>query len=215
MEEYARQFFEPGLCDDLQVHLTSYAIKSRKLFPGTPDCIHSSVLLFRSRILIGCLRVEGRGFEFMDVCASSMGGGGKGGERSVTRLYHYGYVLPGKVRGPIKDLAVQLKVIKKGIISREIVGFEWKGGSLADSLNSDQELMKELNGLAKDSPSLGISPRTSGSGTTLQVYADGGGDFVTVWQPVRDPRDFPSQGDIRIAESIAGHIRHHPSGPNN
>jgi len=207
IEEHARQFFEPGLCDDLQVHLTSYAIKSSKLFPGTTDCIHSSVLLFRNRILIGCLRVEGRGFEFVDVCASSMGGGGKGGESSVTRMYHYGYVLPGKIRGPIKDMDVHLKVLRKGIIGRKIVGFEWRGGRLADSLNSDQELMMELGRLTKDSPSLGVHPRVSGLGTTLEVYADVSGGFVTVWQPVRDPWDFPSQKDIGITERILDHIR--------
>jgi len=43
-----------------------------------------------------------------------------------------------------KDLKVELKAKEKGFMSKEIVGYEWKGGKLAQALNGDAELEKML-----------------------------------------------------------------------
>lgn len=204
LEKCAKQYFDIELCHECQRHLGALTIESMVVVPGTPGCLHKSALLELGNILlVGCLKIEGRGFDFLDIYAMSTASN-RGG---ATNTCSYGFVVNKNPADSRKDLAVRLKVIKRGLINREIAGFEWKGGGLAERLNSDPLLMGRLKGLDPDSPSLGLASSMSGWGTTLQVFASRYDDFVSVWQPVRDPRSFPSMDDIRIAETIAGHIR--------
>lgn len=204
LEKYSMQYFDIGLCHECQRHMGTLNIESTVAVPGTLGCLHKSALLELGNILlIGCLKIEGRGFDFLDIYAMSTGSN-KG---RATRTFSYGFVVNKDPANSRKDLAVRLKVIKRGFINREIAGFEWKGGGLAEKLNSDALLMERLKGLDPESPSLGLASSMSGWGTTLQVFASRYDDFVSVWQPVRDPRSFSTMDDIRIAETIAGHIR--------
>jgi len=204
IEEKAILEYDAKICEDLQRHLSSFSIKPRTVFPGTSECIHGRVLLEFGKLLIGCLKVEDLNFNQIDVVKYA-GGGGKGG--GTYTLHYYGYVVHGRPEENWNDFKVQIKAIKKGLLSRELTGFEWRGGSLAERLNSDLELASMVKKLREDAPGLGIGGVFVGWGTTFHVYASRTEDFVTFWHPLRNPTDLPSREDIDIANRACMHIR--------
>jgi len=205
IEEKAILEYDTKLCEDLQRHLSSLSIESRVVFPGTSECIHGRVLLEFGRLLIGCLKVEGRNFNQIDIVKYVGGGGGKGG--GTYTLYYYGYVVSGRPGENKDDFQVQIKAIKKGLLSRELIGFEWRGGSLAERLNSDLELTSMVKKLGEGAPGLGIGGIVVGWGTTFHAHASRHEDSLTFWQPLRDSTDLPSREDIDVANRACMQIR--------
>jgi len=197
--------YDAKLCEDLQRHLSSLSIESRAVFPGTSECIHGRVLLEFGKLLIGCIKVEDRNFNQIDIVKYVGGGGGKGG--GTYTLYYYGYVVLGRTVESWDDFKVQIKAIKKGLLNRVLIGFEWRGGSLVERLNSDLELASMVKKLGEGAPGLGIGGVAVGWGTTFHAYASRQDDFVTFWQPLRDPTVLPSREDIDIANRACMHIR--------
>jgi hypothetical protein len=197
LEEKDLLHYDYKLCEELHMHLDSLSIESRVVLPGTSECIHKHVRLEPfERLLTGSLKVDRRDFDFIDIC-----------EYQRFSIFYFGYVLETQTALSITDFNVGLKVIKKGLFDKEIVGFEWKGGELAERLNSDDELMTLVKGIKKESPSLGVGGPVSGWGSTLHVYASKWENSVTFWQPSRHLREFPSKNDIEIAEKVSEHIR--------
>ncbi len=197
LEEKDLLHYDYKLCEDLKKHLSSLSIESRVVFPGTSECIHKHVRLEPfERLLTGSLKVYRKNFDFFDIC-----------EYERYSILYFGYVLERQTALPSTDFNVGLKVIKKGLFNKEIVGFKWVGGELAERLNSDEELMTMVKGIKKESPSLGVGGPVSGWGSTLHVYASKWENSITFWQPFRDPRELPSKEDIEIAEKVSEHIQ--------
>lgn len=215
------QVFDSQLCEELRTHLDSLSIESRMAFPRTPECIHQTVGLGHEKILIGCLKVDRYNFDFIDIANKfwdskdpSLTPSWIRPTRSSRKDIHFGYVVRDRLVDSVKD--VQLLVHKKGFrlreINREMTGFEWGGGDLADILNSDMELMSMLARLDSSSASFGkyintLETKFAEKGSTLHIFPNPKENSVTFWQPVRDPRNFPSNEDIWIANRVCMHIR--------
>jgi hypothetical protein len=58
--------------------------------------------------------------------------------------YSFYYGVRCNVEGLEKQVKARMKIKSKGLIRRELVDIEWKGGELADELNRDNELKKRL-----------------------------------------------------------------------
>jgi len=53
-------------------------------------------------------------------------------------------VVQAKIDGLENKLKAEAKSIKKGFLSKEVVGLKWEGGSLAQLLNADSDLKTKL-----------------------------------------------------------------------
>lgn len=196
--------YDQGLCYDLQKYLDSLSIGSKMVIPYTPECIHESMAIvfdYYHKLLIACLKVEGQDFDFIDVTRLVF-------EAKHPRIdYHYGFVIQGICDGALK--IVHLKVHRKSLINHEMTGFEWKGDSLAERLNSDTQLKEMLETIYAGSPLFGTitNPVENSWGTTLHIYSLKKEGLTIVWLPVRNPRDFPFQNDMEIVKRIIWNIR--------
>jgi len=208
-------FYAEGICEDLQTHLSSLSIESRIAYPcpwsiGSTSVILEDISEYSLGIRVhGSLEVEGHNFDFIQVSSRDE----KEDEKRVVTKYHYGYVVRDKVKAPStvrkSFKGVYLKIHKKGFIHRNMTECVWTGGRLIDNLNSDLELKKLIDGLDKESESLGggRSWIRNFKSSTLHILPSKDGEFYFLWQPVKGPRDYPSKKDVEIADRVTMHIR--------
>lgn len=210
------KLFDQGLCKDLEEHLSSLSIESRMVIPGTSECIHKAMVKDQiEKMLHGCLKVDGQGFDFLDVVRRDWKRTPNwrfdAYSRSDLGLWTYGYVIRGRCPEAIESQPpklVRLKVIGKGL-NQQVMGLEWEGDGLAIRLNSDSKLRGMLELLDVGSPPLGVNSWSAHHDCWAMphIYSSNKEDLVTIWLPVGDRRDFPSRNEIEIVNRICVHIR--------
>jgi len=94
---------------------------------------------------IGSVSVEGKNIDVVEVEMKLVGGGFDSDEFHgdigySTSVYRFNYVVQAEIDGLENKLKAEAKPIKKGFLSKEVVGLKWEGGSLAQLLNVDSNL---------------------------------------------------------------------------
>lgn len=101
---------------------------------------------------------------------------------------------------PSEQLKAKMKVLKRGLLFREVAGFSWEGGYLADALNMDVDL---LNMLSEDMK-IEVEPKKDGAEITISR------DAVirrTGFMGIRTELEYISPfRELMVAEKIAQHI---------
>ena len=92
---------------------------------------------------IGSVKVENRNINLVEIEMKAGGGEWEGIDFSAN-VYRYNYLVQAKIDGLENKLKVEAKPIKKGFLSKEVVGLKWEGGSLAQLLNADSDLKTKL-----------------------------------------------------------------------
>lgn len=155
---------------------------------------------------VGSVNVESRDIDAVEVEMKRVGGGDFIADAEFgdaidhgTKVYRYNYVLRIRIDGLKNKLKAELKPIKKGFFSREVVGQKWEGEYLAQLLNADSELMNMLvrDGLVK-----------------LEIRPDKKSQCVKMRQKTFYPKTalaFPTSETFKIYSRIAQHIRSIPT----
>ena len=101
---------------------------------------------------IGTIKLEGKNIDLIELSRKQekksstsfgVGGIGIGVESSDEDNVREKYIIRTDT-GLGKDLKAELKPIEKGLMNKELVGYEWKGGKLAKALEADTELTKMI-----------------------------------------------------------------------
>jgi hypothetical protein len=140
--------------DDLCQCLVQWGINASVLDKNSPDVLPlNKVFGIATDPPIGTIKVEGKNFDLIElhhrVVAKSSGmtiGGVitlKSNDNQGTQDLLQKYIVRADTSLG-KNLKVEMKAKEKGFMNKEIVGYEWKGGKLAQALNSDAELEKTL-----------------------------------------------------------------------
>ena len=169
---FSRQYMRlvnPGLgslTSDLASHLNQIGVKATEIKSDSPEAIKHGVKVFGNDSLDvppwGVIKVEGRNVEFVEpVVMNVPGGGGGAGKRRMDAMnVTIRYLLRARI-GDEGDFS-----------ATSLVG--WEGGSLADALNSDEEL-KRIDG----GPWVATHPRQGAQGGLLCLHiAAGEGELV-------------------------------------
>ncbi len=134
--------------------LNQWGIKATVLDKNSPELLPvNKVFGIATDPPIGTIKVEGKNFDLIELHhrvvgkSSGMSIGGvitikPNDNQSPQDLLQKYIVRADTSMG--RDLKVELKATEKGFMSKEIVGYEWKGGKLAQALNSDAELERML-----------------------------------------------------------------------
>jgi len=141
--------------------------------------------------------------------------------------YHISYLVDGIVENLEGDLRAETRPKRAGPFEKKVTGFEWKGGRLAEKLNSDPYVMKTL--LRMRSPVIMVEPHkeiiSSSAGMQLVLKSDTEepsyemesherAQYVeirasTIVSDERNARSraFPTLEAFEVYEKIAQHIR--------
>jgi hypothetical protein len=194
---------EVGLINELCEHLRQIGIEATVLDLKSPEAIHHTPtmhIIYSMKNLppLGCVKVEGRNIDLVEVIRSSEG------TSELSRIfYRYKYAVKAKVGNLEDELKAEVKPIKKGFPTSEIVDYNWEGGELAQLLNADSELKNMLLGLGaphlmvipnKKDQYVGITPIVS---STAFLIHD-----MTVGR-----KAFPTREAFEAYDRIAQHIR--------
>ena len=208
IQEAEKQRFDKELSENLRNHLSSLSIESKIVSPGTPECIQSISQYGRLNTLLGCVKVNGFHFDQIDVIGHTIstpyGGRVPKDDPRWRFCIFYSYLVdipPGNLR---KELNISIDTIKKGLFNKETIDYEWKGGGLANRLNSDVELMMKIRNL-KHTPPDGFIAKLEFPWMKVQSLKED--DFIKLWQLVHDPMDYPTRENIEIADRLSKHIR--------
>lgn len=221
-------FDDAGLMNSLSTHLHNIGITSTLLEPESPETIGPLWKFgpMGSGKIVGCIRIEGHDLDLLQVERMIRGEAHQEEMQDYYHLFAYHYVVRTKVENLQKTLKANIKPLTKGFFRREITGFRWEGGDLAQRLNADSDLrnMLLMKGL-KQLPSIEIQlDRTNhcvritqqfqistGQSGRFSVGIGGfnlgmGGrpydlDVATVEQT------FPTRQTFEIYDHIAHHIR--------
>jgi len=106
------------------------------------------------------------------------------------------------VKGLEGKLEAEVKPIKKGLLSREVVDFQWEGGYLAQLLNADADLRNMLlrEGL-NQLPNIEVKPhekprQVPGIGKPPQAFLEAQASFNQCVRITKMPR-IPSDSEAR------------------
>jgi hypothetical protein len=203
---------EVDLINELCEHLRQIGIEATVLDLKSPEAIHHTPTMhimysIKNIPPLGCVKVEGRNIDLVEVSRSLTGGeSARGGPLLV---YRYNYAVKANV-GDLKDeLKAKAKQIKKGFLSREIIDYKWEGGELAQLLNADSELKNMLLGFG--SPNLMVIPNKKDqyvgitpivSSTTIVISGIPVKYDMTVGR-----KAFPTREAFEAYDRIAQHIR--------
>lgn len=115
-------------------------VKAKVLdFGGRFERLFAAYDPYESHIHLGTIKISGRNIDEMQVFTRMTPG-----DTSLFRWYDLHFVVQGKVEGLRNQLTAKYEEIKKGFITRKVVGNEWHGGRLADLLNEDTMLKESL-----------------------------------------------------------------------
>lgn len=157
--------------------------------------------------VLGYVKVEGRNIDLVQMEVRRHMDA-EGDVQYLEYLYHY--VVQAKVKGLESKLKAEVKSIKKGFLSREVVDFKWEGRELAQLLNADSTLRNMLlrEGL-NQLPKIEIRPhekhqciRITKQPKTREYTKAGSGSIQTLGR-----KEFPTREAFEIYDRIAQHIR--------
>jgi len=204
---------EVGLINELCEHLRQIGVEATVLDFKSPEAIHhsrTSHIYYTMENLppLGCVKVEGRNIDLVEVSRIGAGGGISGGPGHL--VYRYNYVVKANVGNLENKLKAEAKQIKKGFLSSEIIDYNWEGGELAQLLNADSELKNML--LELGSPNLMVTPykRDQYVGimpvispiTTIVI-----GGIPVKYDGIVGRKAFPTREAFEAYDRIAQHIR--------
>lgn len=126
--------------------------------------------------------------------------------------YHYHYIVLASVDGLEKRLEANVKPVRKGFLSRDVVDFQWEKGDLAQRLNGDAELrtlmlQEGLNQLPR------IEVRTHGKprkismiGKPPQGFLDAQAAFKPCVRITNTRAKLPTRAAFELYDRIAYHV---------
>jgi hypothetical protein len=197
-QQYMR-LVNPGLgslTGDLVTHLNKIGVKATEIKPDSAEAIKKSAKVFSNDPLDvppwGVIKVEGRNVEFVEPVVMNVpgGGGGAGKNRRDAMNVTMSYLL----RAMIGDEGDFSATSQTG----------WEGGSLAEALNTDDELKRMLEGLGR--PRIRVRGHKADSYVSISQLERGslsGGSMVKTF----GLRDFPSAEEFAVYDRIAGHVK--------
>jgi len=207
---------ENELITELYEHLSQMGIKAAVVESGSPENVGGLVTF-----ALGCVKIEGRNIDLVQVERGSVaalqpklqpGVSGYTREKGQgSTRYDYHYVVRANVAGLESKLEAEFTPIekRKGLFGKEVVGFQWKGGYLAqlldgDSVLKDMLLKEGFQGLTikpeKEHQCVRITPPT-GALTSARF------DFDQHHPLVVGRKAFPTQGAFEVYDRIAQCIR--------
>jgi len=221
-KDVAKEVKEDELINELCERLRQIGINATVVESGSPEDIGGLVTF-----ALGSVKIEGRNLDLIQVGKISVPASQREvgtytrrvqpGEPGYTRemgqgsiRYDYHYVVRVKVEGLESKLEAKFKPIKKrkGLFGKEVVGFQWEGGELAQRLNSDSDLKNMLlkEGLhrllikpEKEHQCVRITPPTG-----LETFSF---DFDSQHPAILGRKAFPTREAFEIYDKIAQHIR--------
>ena len=135
--------------------------------------------------------------------------------------YRFYYGVRCDVEGVEKQVKARMKIQTKGLIKRKVVDFKWVGGELADELNRDDELKKQLlqqlkerkrrrlSGHVESPPEVFLDKKAGIVWIKTDKYMP---PFPTSVKPFQLPKDLmPPETRFKIYNAIAKHIRNRVS----
>ena len=214
-KDVAKEVKEDELINELCEHLRQIGINATVVESGSPEDIGGLVTF-----ALGSVKVEGRNLDLVQVERISVAAlqpklqpGQPGYTREIgqgSTQYDYHYVVRAKVAGLESKLKAEFKPIekRKGLFGKEVVGFQWEGGYLAQLLNDDSDLKNMLlkEGLhrlfikpEKEHQCVRITPPTG----PVAAY-----DFDFDLHPsILGRKAFPTREAFEVYDRIAQHIR--------
>ena len=135
-KDVAKEVKEDELINELCEHLRQIGINATVVESGSPEDIGRLVTFS-----LGSVKVEGRNLDLIQVGKISVpashpklqpGVSGYTRERGQGSIrYDYHYAVRAKVAGLESKLEAEFKPIekRKGLFRKEVVGFQWKGGT--------------------------------------------------------------------------------------
>jgi len=142
--------------EDMCNYLKGIGVNARVLPKDSPEVIPlDKVLGFTSgNPPLGTIKIEGKNIELVEIYRRtsgkssgmklSVGGIGIGVSSSDDENVFERYIVRTDT-GLGKELKAELKPIEKGLVNKEVVGYEWKGGKLAKALGDDSSLLKMIS----------------------------------------------------------------------
>jgi hypothetical protein len=207
---------ETGLTEELCAHLNSIGLPAKTVDVKGSEAIHHSTTLGLGSVPLGCVKVEGKCVECVEMYRFMQGGqggglkvGGIGLQKPGNILYKYQYVMRANVGEREDDINAQIVYETKGLVKKELVNFYWKGGRLAQTLNADAEL-KDL--LARS----GVPPLVVHANKKDGYVAISEGQAIGGWmreekggyfQLTIGKHDFPSQQAFEMYNKVLSHVR--------
>jgi len=205
---------EDNLLKELCAYFQQIGVKATMVDSENTEAIKGFVAFS-----IGSVKIDGQNIDHVQIEKSSEAGTqptlqpgqtGYTNERALGSLrYDYHYAVQGKVEGSESKLEAEFKPIekRKGLFGKEVVGFEWKGGELAQRLNSDRDLHDILlkeglhQLLVKPEKNYGCVRITPQTGPAPVSNFDFGNHRILVGQ-----KAFPSRQAFDAYDKIAQHV---------
>jgi hypothetical protein len=205
---------EDELINELFNHLRQIGVEATEVASGSPEAT-GGLCSFP----LGCVKVEGRNIDLVQVERESLRATQPNlqpGEKSYTReraqgslRYDYHYLVRANVASLENKLKAELKPIekRKGLFGKEIVGYQWEGGELAQRLNSDSDLKNML--LKGSIHRLSVVPEKEKQCVRITPLSGPETlDFNFGLHPIiLGRRMFPTRETFGIYDKIAQHIR--------
>lgn len=218
-EKIKDAFKETDLVQDLVDHLLQIGVQARVIDTKSVEAVkHKPTLGIFGNPPLGVVKIDGRNVDLVELYrevrggGGGMGPGGRGYHHAPSEVnYYYDYVVRGDVGDKEEDLKAEVHPIEKGLLRKELLDVEWKGRSLANSLNADQDLKKML--LESGAPRLEVKPDKKDGCVAIGLPHRGWHATVTIGGiPIRHDfnvgrKAFPSREAFEIYDRVAMHIR--------
>jgi hypothetical protein len=209
---------ETGLTEELCAHLNSCGVPAKVVDVKGPEAVHHSTTLGMGTVPLGCVKVEGKNIECVEMYRffqQNQGGvkiGGVGLSKPGSILYKYQFVSRVDVGEREKDINAHIEYQTKGLVKKELVDFNWQGGRLAQDLNVDAEL-KELLERSGIPPLVIHANKKDGYVAISEGQAIGGwmrSEKGGMFDLTIGKHNFPSQQAFALYDKIMSHIRNMP-----
>jgi hypothetical protein len=215
-----------GLVNELCEHLRQIGIEATVLDLKSPEAVHHTptmhiIYSIKNIPPLGCVKVEGRNIDLVEVCrffgsagglsgsASAGGFGGSASPGGPLATYRYNYIVKANVGNLENKLKAEAERITKGLLDREIIDYMWMGGELAQLLNADTELKNMMLGFG--SPKLMVHPNKKDQYVEITPIVSST-NIVIGGIPVKydltvGRKAFPTREAFEAYDRIAQHIR--------
>ncbi len=206
---------ETGLTEQLCTHLNGIGVQARMVDVKGPEAIHHSTTLGLGSVPLGCVKVEGKNVESVEMYRffqQNQGGvkiGGVGISKPGSILYKYQFVSRADIGEREKDLNAHIEYETKGLVKKELVNFYWAGMQLAQNLNADYGLKEMLE-------RSGIPPLVVHANKKDGYVAISEGQAIGTWMRTEKSgffeltvgrHNFPSHQAFAMYDRILGHVR--------